>query len=82
MDLTGYSFIKAITIDLIEIEFFRNEAGQYKTISTFKDGVDPAKITFYENFQQLYYIFSDYIENKELKFEPCVIIFRHSKKPS
>lgn len=79
MELEGYTFVKAITIDLIEIEFFRNSKGQYKTISRFTDCEDKPKIDFYANFEDLYYIFSDYIDNQEMKFEPSLIILNHAK---
>lgn len=78
----GFAFIKAITIDLIEIEFFKNAEGKYKTISTFIDCDDIPHEQIYDSFDDLYDVFSDYIDKKELNFDPCVIIFRHLKEPS
>ena len=80
MDTQNYSFIKSITIDLVEVEFYKNSTGQYKTICTFLDCEDKGREQFYANFEELYDVFSDYIDNQELIFEPCVMIFNHSKK--
>ena len=77
MENTDFKFIKFFTIDLLEVEIYKNSDGQYKTVCTLIDCDDIGRIQYYADFKELYYLFSDYLDNVELNFEPCVIMLNH-----
>lgn len=77
MASTDFKLVRSFTIDLIEIEIYKNAIGQYKTICTFIDCVDKGEEQYYANFEELYYLYSDYLDNVELEFEPGILFLTH-----
>lgn len=79
---SDFKFVRFFTIDLIEIEIYKNAIGEYKTVCTFIDCVDKGTVQYYANFEELYYLYSDYLDNVELEFEPSVVILKHHGRRS
>ena len=77
MAFVDFKFVRFFIIDLVAVEIYKKATGQYKTVCTLLDCEDVGETQYYANFEELYYVFSDYLNNVELEFEPCVIMLKH-----